>query len=64
MPVLVIGGELDDVTSPAEARATAALFPNSELFLWRNAGHVYSLYDPGSKGAVRIREFLRRNQSG
>lgn len=59
IPVLVIAGELDNVTSPAEGRATAALFPASKFFLWRNAGHVYSAYDPGSKGAVRIRRFLR-----
>ena len=61
IPVLVISGELDDVTSPAEGRAAAAEFPNSELFVWRNAGHVQSLYDPASKGAVKIREFLREN---
>ncbi|MCB0875067.1 MAG: alpha/beta fold hydrolase [Solirubrobacterales bacterium] len=61
VPVFVIGGELDDVTSPAEAKAAAALFPDSELFIWPNAGHVYSLYDPSSRGAVRIREFLREN---
>jgi pimeloyl-ACP methyl ester carboxylesterase len=61
VPVLVISGELDDVTSPAEGRAAARLFPNAEFFLWRNAGHVQSLYDPDSQGAVRIRRFLSRN---
>lgn len=64
IPVLVISGELDDVTSPAEGRAAAAEFPDSELFVWRNAGHVQSLYDPASKGAVKIRRFLRENGSG
>lgn len=64
IPVLVIAGELDNVTSPAEGRAAAAEFPGAKLFAWRNAGHVYSLYDPQSKGAVRIRGFLRRNGSG
>jgi pimeloyl-ACP methyl ester carboxylesterase len=59
VPVLVVSGELDDITSPAEGRAAAALFPDSRQFVWRNAGHVQSLYDPGSKGAVRIRAFLR-----
>jgi pimeloyl-ACP methyl ester carboxylesterase len=61
VPVLVVAGELDNITSPPEARAVAGDFPRSELFLWRNAGHVYSLYDPASKGAVRIRRFLRAN---
>jgi pimeloyl-ACP methyl ester carboxylesterase len=60
-PVLVISGELDNVTSPAEGRAAAAEFPDSELFVWPNAGHVYALYDPASRGAVKIRRFLRQN---
>ena len=59
IPVLVVAGELDNVTSPAEAEMTAALFPNSELFLWRNAGHVQSLNSPYSAGAITIRRFLR-----
>ncbi len=61
VPVLVIAGELDDVTSPEEARAAAALFPRAEFLLWRNAGHVQSLYDKDSKGAVEIRRFLRQH---
>lgn len=61
VPVLVIAGELDNVTSPAEARAAAALFPDAEFLLWRNAGHVKSLYDKDSKGAVEIRRFLREH---
>jgi pimeloyl-ACP methyl ester carboxylesterase len=61
IPVLVVAGELDNVTSPPEARAVAAEFPDSELFVWRNAGHVQSLYDSASEGAVRIRRFLRQN---
>ncbi len=64
MPVLVIAGELDNITSPPEARAVVADFPNAELFLWRDAGHVQSLYDPQSEGAVRIRRFLRHNDGG
>jgi pimeloyl-ACP methyl ester carboxylesterase len=64
IPVLVIAGELDNVTSPPEARAVAAEFPDSTLFVWRNAGHVQSLYDPQSEGAVRIRRFLRENDGG
>ena len=61
VPTLVIAGELDNVTSPAEARAAADLFPNAEFLLWRNAGHVQSLYDPDSRGAVAIRRFLREH---
>ena len=61
IPVLVISGELDNVTSPAEGRAVAAEFPDSTQFVWRNAGHVQSLYDAGSKGARKIRAFLREH---
>jgi len=61
VPVFVIAGELDNVTSPQEGRHVADEFPRSELFVWPNAGHVYSLYDPASRGAVKIRRFLRAN---
>ena len=57
---MVISGELDNVTSPAEGRAAAALFPDSHFFLWKNAGHVFSLNDEDSPGAVKIRRFLNR----
>ena len=58
VPVLVVSGDLDNVTSPAEARAAAALFPDSRVFVDRNGGHVYSLYDPRSDAAIRIRRFI------
>ncbi len=60
MPTLVISGELDDVTTPAEGRMVADDFPNSELFAAANAGHVASLYDYESPPAREIRRFLRR----
>lgn len=59
VPTLVVAGELDNVTSPPEARLVAADFPNSELFIGRNSGHVYSLYDSRSPEAKRIRRFIR-----
>jgi pimeloyl-ACP methyl ester carboxylesterase len=61
IPVLVVSGELDDVTSPWEGRHAAAEFPNSTLYVARNAGHVASLYDYGGPPARRIRRFLRRH---
>ena len=59
LPTLVVAGELDNVTSPEEARHVAADFPNSKLFIARNDGHVYSLYDSTSPEAKRIRAFIR-----
>ncbi|MCB0870432.1 MAG: alpha/beta hydrolase [Solirubrobacterales bacterium] len=59
VPVLIVNGELDNVTSPEEGRATADLFPDSRLFVVPNAGHTYPLSYPGSVGAREIRDFLR-----
>ena len=61
VPTLVIAGELDNVTSPAEGRAVAAEFPDSRFVLIRNAGHVPSLYADLYPAAARVRGFLRRN---
>jgi len=64
VPTLVVAGELDNVTSPQEGRLVAEDFPDSELFVGRNSGHVYSLYDPASPEAKRIRRFIRDPGSG
>jgi len=58
-PVLVVNGELDNVTSPEEGQEVADLFPDSRIFIVPNAGHTYSLSNPGSVGAREIRGFLR-----
>jgi pimeloyl-ACP methyl ester carboxylesterase len=59
-PVLVVSGELDDVTTPREGRVVAGEFPHSRQYIARNAGHVASLYDGHAPAAKRIRAFLRR----
>jgi pimeloyl-ACP methyl ester carboxylesterase len=63
-PVLVVSGELDDVTSPLEGRLVAKEFPNSRRFVARGAGHVADLYDGGIPPAVRTRHFLRNVLGG
>lgn len=60
-PTLVVSGELDNVTSPAEGRATAALFPRSRYWLFPDGGHVASLYGRDNPGARRIRAFLKQH---
>jgi pimeloyl-ACP methyl ester carboxylesterase len=60
VPTLVVAGELDDITTPAEGKQVADLFPNSEYFDARNGGHVVSLYDSHGPAARQIRKFLRR----
>ena len=59
-PVLVVNGELDDLTTPREGATVAAEFPDSRRFIGRNAGHVDALYDTNGPSARTIRRFLRR----
>jgi pimeloyl-ACP methyl ester carboxylesterase len=56
MPTLVIAGELDNVTSAAEAGLVADDFPNSRLRIVRNGGHIPSLYG----GRYPARDWVRR----
>lgn len=58
-PVLVISGEFDDLTTPHEGKVVAGLFPDSEHFIARNAGHVDALYASNGDAAVKIRSFLK-----
>jgi len=60
-PVLVVSGEMDNLTTPEEGRKVAAEFPNSEYYLARNAGHVDALYGTDRPAARAIRRFLRAN---
>ncbi len=61
-PTLILAGELDDVTSVAEAHQVGARFPRSSLYVVPNRGHVSSLYFPFRSPAVgRIRAFVRRH---
>ena len=61
VPTLVIEGELDNVTSVAEARMVAADFPDSRLRVVRSGGHVPSLYGGRYPARDWVREFLRRH---
>jgi pimeloyl-ACP methyl ester carboxylesterase len=61
-PTLILAGEVDDITSVAEARQVKERFPRSELSVIPDRGHVSSLYFPFRSPAVGvIRRFLRAN---
>ncbi|HEY7456370.1 MAG TPA: alpha/beta fold hydrolase, partial [Solirubrobacterales bacterium] len=61
-PTLIVAGELDDITSVAEARQVQARFLRSHLYVVPNRGHASSLYYPFRSPAVTaIRRFLREN---
>ena len=60
-PVLVVSGEMDNLTTPQEGRWTADFFPHARQFIARNAGHVDSLYHRDGPAAEAIRRFVRRH---
>lgn len=61
-PTLVLAGEVDDITSPAEARQVARRFPRSRLYVVPDRGHASSLYFPFRSPAVgAIRHFIATN---
>jgi len=61
-PTLVLAGQVDDITSPAEARQVQQRFPRSRLYVVPNRGHASSLYFPFRSPAVgAIRHFIASN---
>jgi pimeloyl-ACP methyl ester carboxylesterase len=61
-PTLILAGEVDDITSVAEARQVRRRFPRSRLYVVPDRGHVSSLYFPFRSPAVgAIRHFLTAN---
>jgi pimeloyl-ACP methyl ester carboxylesterase len=60
VPVLVVSGEFDSLTTVHEGEVVAEMFPDSEHFVARNVGHVDALYHEDGAAAREIRAFLRR----
>jgi pimeloyl-ACP methyl ester carboxylesterase len=61
-PTLVLAGQIDDITSVAEARQVQRRFPRSRLYVVPNRGHSSSLYFPfRSPGVGAIRHFIASN---
>ena len=61
-PTLILAGEVDDITSVAEARQVQRRFPRSRLFVVPDRGHSSSLYFPfRSPGVGAIRHFIASN---
>lgn len=63
-PVLVVSGEMDNLTTPQEGRWVAELFPNSRRYVARNAGHTDALYHRDGAAAKQIRRFIGRRTGG
>lgn len=58
-PTLILAGQVDDITSVAEARQVERRFPRSSLYVVPDRGHASSLYFPfRSPGVDAIRRFI------
>jgi pimeloyl-ACP methyl ester carboxylesterase len=59
LPVFVLSGEFDHITTAREPRQVAHRYPSSRLRIVRNRGHASDLYYPHRSLAVRwIRRFV------
>jgi pimeloyl-ACP methyl ester carboxylesterase len=58
-PALILSGELDTVTTPAEGDAVAALFPHARQIVMANSAHVDALGDPYDCAARFARRFVQ-----
>ncbi len=58
-PVLVVTGDRDVVTPPANSRVLAAVIPGARLMLWPHAGHSFLFQEP-SAVATEVAGFLGR----
>jgi pimeloyl-ACP methyl ester carboxylesterase len=55
---LVLTGDLDTMTTPAEGDAAAKLFERSQRVIVRNTGHVTAIDDPWNCASAIVRTFL------
>ncbi len=59
VPTLVLSGEMDSITTPAEGAMVASRFPRSRQILVRNSFHVTALEDTDHCAVSIVRHFIR-----
>ncbi len=59
VPVLVLNGDLDTITTPAEGERAAELFPHATHVIVANTGHVTALYDFYGCASSIVLRFVR-----
>ena len=59
IPVLIIVGEEDQITTPEVAKRMHELIPGSKLYVIENAGHLSNLENPESFN-LQLQKFLKR----
>ena len=64
VPVLVLSGDLDSLTSPEGAMATANAFPNATFVSVANGTHVEALSDYNRCASVIVRRFVETLSPG
>ena len=64
VPVLVLNGDLDTITTPTEGAKAAALFPRATHVIVANTGHVSGLYDFYGCASAIIRRFTETRRVG
>jgi TAP-like protein len=64
VPTLVLAGDLDSLTSPEGARATARAFPRSTFVRVANMTHVSALVDFGQCASRIVLRFVRTKHAG
>lgn len=60
VPALVLTGDLDTITTPAEGDAAARLFARATRVIVENAGHVTAIGDPYGCASRIVRAFVAR----
>jgi hypothetical protein len=60
VPALVLTGDLDTITTPAEGDRAAALFRNAKRVIVANTGHVTAVGDEDECASVIVRTFIAR----
>ena len=63
LPTLVVSGDLDDATTPAEGRALAERIPGARFELLAGASHLMSVEQPGELAAL-VRAFAEGHGLG
>jgi pimeloyl-ACP methyl ester carboxylesterase len=64
VPVLVMVGDLDTITTPQESAAAAALFAHHTLVVVKNTGHVTAVGDVYDCASAIVRRFVATLQPG
>jgi pimeloyl-ACP methyl ester carboxylesterase len=64
VPVLVLSGDLDSLTPPAQGAQAAALFPNARQVIVKNSFHVTAIGDTDHCASTLVRNFVQTLSPG